>query len=105
VRATSIHPDTASGSETGVDAPPAPFSRVFVTITQQEHIELRLAAQQWRGLHRKAVARLDQQEVRHDRLVRELKAQALNRENPLAPFTAIMQKLVSRFGDGLGAGF
>ncbi|MCW2313808.1 hypothetical protein [Rhodoferax antarcticus] len=27
------------------------------------------------------------------------------RENPLAPFTAIMQKLVSRFGDGLGAGF
>ncbi|MCW2314178.1 DNA mismatch repair ATPase MutS [Rhodoferax antarcticus] len=28
-----------------------------------------------------------------------------NRENPLAPFTAIMQKLVSRFGDGLGAGF
>jgi len=29
----------------------------------------------------------------------------LNRENPLAPFTAIKQKLVSRFGDGLGAGF
>ena len=31
--------------------------------------------------------------------------QRINRENPLAPFTAIMQKLVSRFGDGLGAGF
>jgi len=28
-----------------------------------------------------------------------------SRENPLAPFMAIMQKLVSRFGNGLGAGF
>jgi transposase len=50
---------------------------VFVTITKQEHIELRLAATQWQGLHRKAVARCAQQEARHDRLVRELKAQAL----------------------------
>jgi transposase len=76
VRATSTHPDTAA-SEAGVDAPPAPFARVLVTITKQQHIELRMAAQQWRGLHRKAVAKCDQQEVRHDRIVRELKAQAL----------------------------
>ena len=36
-----------------------------------------MAALQWQALHRKAVARCEQQEVRHDRLVRELKAQAL----------------------------
>ena len=36
-----------------------------------------MAALQWQPLHRKAVARCEQQEVRHDRLVRELKAQAL----------------------------
>ena len=76
VRATSALPDTTA-TKAANDAPPAPFSQVFVTITQQEHIELRLAAQQFRGLHRKAVARFDQQEVRHDRIVRELKAQAL----------------------------
>jgi transposase len=50
---------------------------VFVTITKQEQIELKLAATQWQGLHRKAVARCAQQEVRHDRLVRELKTRAL----------------------------
>ena len=77
MRATSTHPDTAAASEAGVDALPAPFAQVLVTITKQQHIELRMAAQQWRGLHRKAVARCDQQEVRHDRIVRELKAQAL----------------------------
>ena len=74
--ATSALPDTAA-INAGVDAPAAPFSQVFITITLQEHIELRLAAQQWKGLHRKAVARFDQLEVRHDRIVRELKAQAL----------------------------
>jgi len=76
MRATSASPDTAAFKAT-VDVPPVPFSQVFVTITKQEHIELRLAATQWQGLHRKAVDRCVQQEVRHDRLVRELKAQAL----------------------------
>jgi len=46
VRATSAFPDTAA-TKAAIDAPPAPFSQVFVTITQQEHIELRLAAKQW----------------------------------------------------------
>jgi transposase len=50
---------------------------VFVTLTKQEHIELKRAAKQWQVLHRKAVTRCEQQEVRHDRLVRELTAQAL----------------------------
>ena len=76
MRATSASPDTAA-IKAAIDVPPAPFSQVFVTIAKQEHIELRLAATQWQGLHRKAVARCAQQEARHDRLVRELKAQAL----------------------------
>jgi transposase len=76
VRATSASPDSAA-TEAAVGTPPTPFSQVFVTITQQEHIELRLAATRWQGLHRKAVDRCAQQEVRHDRLVRELKALAL----------------------------
>lgn len=76
MRATSTLPDTAA-SKAGVSAPPAPFALELVTITKQEHIELKMAACYWQGLHRKAVARCDQQEVRHDRLVRELKAQTL----------------------------
>jgi transposase len=76
VRATSVLPLTTA-IKAAADAPPTPFSQVFVTITKQEQIELKLAATQWQGLHRKAVARCDQQEVRHDRLVRALKAQAL----------------------------
>ncbi|MFM1978771.1 MAG: hypothetical protein RLZ68_36 [Pseudomonadota bacterium] len=75
MRATSTLPDTAACAT--VDKPPAPFALVFVTITKQEHIELKMSARNWQTLHRKAVARYDQQEVRHDRLVRELKAQAL----------------------------
>lgn len=42
-----------------------------------------MAALQWQGLHRKAVTRLEQQEVRHDRLVRELKAHALKSNTAL----------------------
>jgi len=76
MRATSISPDTAA-IKAAVDVPPVPFSQVFVTITKQEHIELRQAATRWQGLHRKAVDRCAQQEVRHDRLVREWNAQAL----------------------------
>ena len=76
MRATSASSDTAA-IKAAIDVPPAPFSQVFVTITKQQHIELRLAATQWQGLHRKAVVRCAQQEARHDRLVRELKAQAL----------------------------
>jgi transposase len=76
VRATSTLPAIAV-LEVSVAAQPAPFALEFVTITKQDHIQLKMAATQWQGLHRKAVARCEQQEVRHDRLVRELKAQAL----------------------------
>ena len=77
MRATSVSPPDTATIKAAIDAPPTPFSQVFVTITQQEHIELRLNATLWQRLHRKAVDRCAQQEVRHDRLVRELKAQAL----------------------------
>jgi transposase len=77
VRATTALPATAAAIKAAVDTPPAPFSQVFITITKQEHIELRLAATRWQGLHHKEVNRCAQQEVRHDRLVGELKAQAL----------------------------
>ena len=76
MRATPTLPDTAT-IKAGVDAPPAPFAVEFVTITKQEQIELKMSAQYWQTLHRKAVAKCEQQEVRHDRLLRELKAQTL----------------------------
>lgn len=75
MRANPTPPTTADTK--GADAPSAPFALEFVTITKQEHIELKMAAPYWQTLHRKATARCDQQEVRHDRLVRALKAQAL----------------------------
>ena len=76
MRATSSFPDTAA-NQAAVDAPPAPFALEFVTITKQEHIQLKMAALQWQTLHRKAVAKCEQQEFRNDRIVRELKAQSL----------------------------
>jgi hypothetical protein len=76
VRATSALPDTAA-TKAAVDAPPTPFSQVLITITQQEHIQLKMTGQQWQRFHRLAVAKCDRQEVRHDSIVRELKAQAL----------------------------
>jgi len=76
VRATSALPDPAA-IKADVDAPPAPFALEFVTITKQEHIELKMAAQNWQTLHRRAVARCEQHDLRHQRIVRELKAQAL----------------------------
>jgi len=63
VRAASAFLDTAA-SKAAIDTPPAPFSQVFVSITKQKHIELKLAAMQWQGLHCKAVSRCAQQEVR-----------------------------------------
>ena len=77
MRAIFDLPDTTTISKAVLAAPPPLFSEVFITITKQEQIELKSAAKRWQGLHRKAVARCEQQEYRHDRIVRELKAQAL----------------------------
>jgi transposase len=82
VRATSTLSDTAV-LKADVGAQPAPFALEFVTITKQEHIQLKMAATRWQGLHRNAVSRCEQQEVRHDRLMRELKAQAFKSNTAL----------------------
>jgi hypothetical protein len=76
VRAAFFFPDTAA-NQVAIDAPTVPFALEFVTITKQQHIQLKMAALQWQTLHRKALAKCEQQEVRHDRIVRELKALAL----------------------------
>lgn len=76
MHATPTPSDTAA-TNAAADASPAPFAVELVTITKQEHIELKLAACYWQTLHRKATARYEQQKLRHERAVRELKAQAL----------------------------
>ena len=76
MRATSSFPDAAA-NQGAIDTPTAPFALEFVTITKQEHIQLKMAALQWQTLHRKAVVKCEQQEVLHDRIVRELKAHNL----------------------------
>ena len=76
MRATSTFSDT-SATKAVVVAPPAPFALEFVTITKQQHIELKMASVHWQRFHRLALAKCDRQEVRYDRIVRELKAQAL----------------------------
>ena len=73
MRATSAPSDTHC--DPCVDAS-TPFAGVYVTITKQEHIELKIAAQHWQTLHRKAVGRAQWRELRYQRIVRELKAQA-----------------------------
>jgi transposase len=82
VRATLTFSDT-SATKAVVVAPPAPFALEFVTITKQEHIELKMSAVQWQRFHRLALAKCDRQEVRYDRIVRELKAQALKSNTAL----------------------
>ena len=80
--ATAPAPETPA-SNASADASPAPFALEFVTITKQEHIELKMSAVQWQRFHRLALAKCDRQEVRYDRIVRELKAQALKSNTAL----------------------
>lgn len=54
----------------------APFAAVCVTITKQEHIQLKSDAVRWQILHRKAVGRAKWREERYQRILRELKTQA-----------------------------
>jgi transposase len=61
------------------DAKPTPFSRQWVTLSKQEHIELVLQARSWRSLHERAVRR---NEWLHKRLRRQHE-QAQQREAAL----------------------
>jgi len=56
---------------------------VYVTITQQEHIQLKIAAQQWQILHRKAIGRSKWREQRYQRILRELKVRSARTEAKL----------------------
>lgn len=71
MRATSTPTETAT--TIGFEAPPSP-SIEFVTITRQEHIALKSAANYWQTAHRKAAARFQWRELRYQRILRELKA-------------------------------
>ena len=57
----------------GVKTPPLPAD-AFVTISRQEYIALKSAANYWQTQHRKAVDRFQWREHRYKRILRELKA-------------------------------
>ena len=91
MRATSA--PSSANALTG-DTTAAPFADVYVTITKQEHIALKLAAQHWQTLHRKAVGRAQWRELRYQRIVRELKAQSLKSQADLAAQLELAQAQV-----------
>ena len=59
--------------------PPVPFASVYVTLTKQEHIGLVMDANSWKGMHRKATARTEWNERRHEHELLELKQQGAQR--------------------------
>lgn len=61
----------------------APFATVYVTLTKQEHIQLKTDALRWQTLHRKALGRSQWRELRYQRILRELKTQAAKTETNL----------------------
>ena len=71
MRATSTPSATAIAA--AVEAPLSPPIE-YVTISRQEHIALKSAANYWRTAHRKAVDRFKWRELRYQRILRELKA-------------------------------
>lgn len=82
-----------------VDAPgnavrPVPFAAEYVTLTKQEHVQLKYEAKYWQSQHCRAVKRMEWQ-AEHDR--RELlryKAQAAQRETDLQAELALAQAKV-----------
>ena len=60
-----------------------PFACEYVTLTKQEHIELKYEAQRWKTLHRKALSRAQWREQRYAQILRELKERAAQAEAKL----------------------
>ena len=60
-----------------------PFATEFVTITQQEYIELLLKGNLYQSLHERATKRFQYNEDRYKRLLRYMKEQAAQREAAL----------------------
>jgi DNA replication protein DnaC len=73
VRATSTPSQTPASPSVTVPPPPAD---AFVTISRQDHIALKSAANYWQTLHRRAVERFQWCELRYQSILRELEATA-----------------------------
>lgn len=86
------------------DAKPVPFATVYVTLSKQEHIQLVMQANNWKSLHRKAVERAQWREGRYQRVLRQIKEQAADREVALrgelevahAKIRALQQRMFGR---------
>lgn len=85
-------------------AKPGPFAAVYVTLTKQEHIQLVTQANSWKSLHRRAVERGQWREGRYQRVLRQIKSQAADREVGLraelevahAKIRALQQRMFGR---------
>jgi transposase len=77
-----------------VGAAAVPFSAVFVTLTKQEHIQLKMDAHGWKTQHRKAVDRALWREERYARILREFKARAAQTEAVLRSELAVSRALI-----------
>ena len=65
-------------------AQPVPFATVYVTLTKQEHIQLVMAASSWKTQHRRAVERAQWRDQRYQRVLRQVKEQAADRDRRCA---------------------
>ena len=83
------------------DKPAVPFAAVYVTLTKQEHIQLVMEANSWKGLHRKATQRAEWNERRHRHELLKLRQEAAQRADLVMKATAnrwkaLRQRAVAR---------
>lgn len=76
----SVVPCPLNASPAASDPKLGPNATVYVTLTKQEHIELVTQAHSWRSLHGRAVQRAKWCEGRYQRVLRQIKEQAAQRE-------------------------
>lgn len=72
-----------ANSTAGAAPADVPFAAVHFTIAKQEHIRLKTEAGYWKALHQHAVDAARRDQLRHERLVRELKERAAQAEAAL----------------------
>jgi transposase len=100
----SALPCPMDASRASSDAKAVPDVAVYVTLTKQEHLELLTRANSYMSLHRSAVRRARWREERRQRLVRQLKEHAEQREAALraelevaqAKLCALQQRMFAR---------
>ena len=76
-------PHSFDTSPAPIYAQAVPFATSHVTLTKQEHIQLVMQANGWKGLHQRAVERAQWRDQRYRRVLRQLKDQAAQREAKL----------------------